>query len=201
MKKCLLTSLFLILSILSFGQTDIEKLNKMQSTLDQIQNNLGAGENVDQREIQEEIAKLKKVSTTNDSLETIIELLRAEVLLYKSKLTFCEKITSENTSDSVLGKTVVTAKVLNQEGSFNFLNIKKGSYVILDSERELSKCEKFINLIKLKHPNIELIVVENHRKSWYHICVSKAFNKKTVGNEVAKYRVKGFNDSWHLTFE
>ena len=201
MKQSLLISLSFFISLISFGQSDVDKLNDLQTTLDQIQYNLGEGDNVDQRIIEEEIGKLKKVVATNDSLALVVNLLQAEVLLYKSKLAFCKDFNTGSASDSILEHASLVTSVFNVDGTVSTLKISKGSYVIVESDKAFSECEKFIKSCKVKYPKLNFILVKNPNNSWNHVCVAKAFNKAEVGNEVARYRALGFTDAWHLIFE
>lgn len=73
-----------------FAQTDSEKLEELQRSLDKIQVGIGNELDVEDRQIHEYIKDLEAVKLERDSLRVLLSILRAEILLEQGKALECE---------------------------------------------------------------------------------------------------------------
>lgn len=111
---------------------------------------------------------------------------RAEIILTSN--------TSENKSKSF---TRVTGDTLSGMSK----SIKIGYYVVLKSERTEEDARRVLNTMRRKNPKLNLIITQNSRRSWFHICVDGTYSKEVALKEASHYKELGFSGAWYLYFD
>lgn len=80
-------------------------------------------------------------------------------------------------------------------------SIKIGYYVVLKSERTEEDARRILNTMRRKNPKLNLIITQNSRRSWFHICVDETYSKEVALREVSHYKELGFSGAWYLYFD
>jgi hypothetical protein len=196
MRKLSLTFYFVLLSLFLGAQNSTSKLEGLQQALDAIQYGIGDGDTVRYRKIDVELDILKK---RNDSLIFQHDLLTLEVLLLQAKLSACED--NRNSLENVLEseRAVSFTKIsIDNDNKLSESNLKKGSYIVLGAFRTYAKAKKQLDKVAKENEDLELIVAQNRRKTWFHVCIDDPFTKEESGQKVLKIRKKGYKDAWAI---
>lgn len=161
-------------------------ISKSSSTVDNSANN-------------EEIAALKNdVDRLNKELAMLKEALKGagtvDLSSIEAKLT--KKIEKE-----IEAKYVSVTSKTNDKGEVELTksNLQEGYYIVINSER---KYEDILHAQKeLARQGIETQVVQNVRKTWYHLFTTTLPTRQEAGKAVGDIREKGFSDAWWLLIE
>ena len=205
------TSLMFFLVLLSFcgvAQENSGKLEELQKPTDELEYGVGGGDDTLYREIEFQINALK---SKYDSLVLQHDLLKIEALVYQAKLAACtnNRNTLEETLESERASSFQIVNVdSNNSGNGNNnsnnvaeSHLKKGWYIVLGSFRTYSKTKELLDEIAKDNKGMNLIVVQNLRKSWFHVCVDDPFTNEISGQKVSEIRAEGFDDAWSILLE
>ena len=161
-----------------FAQETLEKLESLQKTLQELEKDLDK-----KQEITITKEAFQALLKERDSLKILTEVLKSELLLLQTK------------------QEVKEQKQIKQQKtpSVNLTDLK-GYYIVRESERDKKQAESTLEKFKKMYQDSPLIVVQNHRKTWYHVCISKSYEWNEIGSKVKEARKKGSIKAWWIQF-
>lgn len=175
MKKYI-TIVFLFFSVITFAQEGDIKVNE---------NELKIGE------LNERLDRLingsKQIS--GDSISIKIDRLIFDIKEIKSEMNVLRNTVQKLDNESKSGRR------LNEFDS-KLDEIENGKYyVVIGSEREQKRA---IRILKNIQKTQEAVLVQNDRKSWYHIVLASPLSMKQAIKEKSKQQQLGFADAWWI---
>jgi chromosome segregation ATPase len=196
MRKFALIFFGILFTLSVVAQENTQTLDELQKEIDKLQVGTGSGENVGYSELEVQIKALK---ASHDSLAIQHELLKIEAVLYQTQLEACNS--NRNSLEEVLESeraesftNVSTDKNNNVAES----NLKKGNYIVLAAFRTYTTAKKQLDEIAKEYSSMKFIVAQNHRKTWFHVCIDAPFELKMSGQKAYEARQKGFEDAWSI---
>jgi hypothetical protein len=153
----------------------------------------------------------------NDSLILQYDLLNSDLLLLQAKALATEDRTKSlatlqdtrrlacNISIDSLKNVLVRERALcSKKATVLKDNIRletdtiSGYYIVIASFRKSDLANIRVNRYLLKNPGIRLFVVQNPKKTWYHICINVSLQKKDVVKNILRYRKIGYTGAWAI---
>ena len=202
MRKIVTTLILSCSFFVGISQT-IDKTNSdLQLLLDSYQQKTGNGADVSIRKINEHLKTFDQQKQENDSLQLLVALLKADLLMAQGEIARCASI-KESLAVTPIDKSNHQQGVdANLNGlSAGTINLQKGNYVIIESERRKEDIIKKLVVFQKKFSGYDLMIIKNKIQTWFHICLSEPFEQHTVGKKVALIRKKGIINAWSIILE
>lgn len=109
-----------------------------------------------------------------------------------------DELLSRNTANDKITDYVTVEEVVQQDGQKQVKKsfLESGYYVIIESERT------YEDVLKAQHDlllnGVKTQIIQNVRKTWYHLATEKLENRDMAGKITYNWRTKGYNDAWWL---
>lgn len=109
-----------------------------------------------------------------------------------------DELLSRNTANDKITDYVTVEEVVQEDGQKQVKKsfLESGYYVIIESERT------YEDVLKAQHDlllnGVKTQIIQNVRKTWYHLATEKLENRDMAGKITYNWRTKGYNDAWWL---
>lgn len=195
-KRNWIALLFVVVSTMVSAQQGVEQIEKLQKQLEDLQLSAGDTTGVEQYNIEQELGHFDTLQRKYDSLLLEMDLLQSELLIAKTKLAACQ-----TKVEKYLPEDVGEDELSEGEKGMHAMKVASGYYIVISSFRLASEADTYLAEVKKSPEKDPIAIFQNHRRSWYHICVSKPYTREEIGKQVARYREGGYSNAWYIRVE
>lgn len=141
----------------------------------------------------EEVEREKFQAENQTSIaETVKDL---DILAFRNKSD--QRIDELSKDVDELKSLVVSGKVIENTNDPMFFSNTTGSYYVIVASRRSEEAIKLAQEDLLKQ-GYKTEIMQNERKSWYHLTPQRLETRKEAGEAVTELRAKGFKGAWWL---
>ena len=173
------TIVFLFIVQLCTAQKDSSTVNNNQTKIEELKERL-------------ENLSVKKESEPFDSTAYKIDYMFQEFKKLRLEVNqLNESIQKCNTAKVPIQIETNNSKLIANKNSIDV----EAFYVVLNSDRTLEGADEKLSKTK-EYDAYNIIIVENARKTWYHLVLKERLSKAQAQKNTYSFRKKGFSDAW-----